>query len=124
MGVKILVVEDNEKNRILIRDLLEYHGYEVLEAVNGEAGAKMARTHRPDLILMDIQMPVMDGLTAVKLLKSDPETKNIRLIALTSFAMKGDRERFLKAGFDDYIAKPIDTRTLPEIVQRYAPAPK
>jgi len=118
MSAKILIVEDNEKNRILIRDVLEYHGYQVIEAVDGEAGARLARMLRPDLILMDIQMPVMDGLSAAKSIRSDPATKGIRMIALTSFAMKGDKERLLEAGFDDYIAKPIDTRALPELVKK------
>ncbi len=119
MSSKILIVEDNEKNRLLIKDVLKYFGYEVIEAEDGAAGAALAKEHKPDLILMDIQMPVMDGMTAAKIIKSDPETKGIRMIALTSFAMKGDKERFLEAGFDDYIAKPIDTRKLPEIVKKH-----
>lgn len=115
---KILVVEDNEKNRLLVRDIMKYHGYEVLEAANGIEGIQMAKDHMPDLILMDIQMPVMDGMTASRTIKNDPETRGIKIIALTSFAMKGDREKILEAGFDDYIAKPIDTRQLPEIVKK------
>jgi CheY-like chemotaxis protein len=120
MAVKILVVEDNEKNRTLIRDVLEYHGYEVRTAADGASGIAAAKEFLPDVMLMDIQMPVMDGLTAARLIRDDPAMKNIRLIALTSFAMRGDRERMLEAGFDDYIAKPIDTRKLPELVRRYA----
>jgi len=120
MAVKILVVEDNEKNRTLIRDVLEYHGYEVRTAANGASGIAAAKEFLPDAMLLDIQMPVMDGLTAARLIKDDPILKYIRLIALTSFAMRGDRERMLEAGFDDYIAKPIDTRKLPELVRRYA----
>lgn len=120
MSSKILVVEDNEKNRILIRDVLEYYGYQVLEAGNGAEGTAMAKEHKPDLIIMDIQMPVMDGMSAAKIIKNDPETREIKMIALTSFAMKGDKERFMAAGFDDYIAKPIDTRMLPELVKKYA----
>jgi CheY-like chemotaxis protein len=119
MPSKILVVEDNEKNRTLIRDILLYRGYEVIEAENGEKGVEQAKKHVPDLILMDIQMPVMDGFKAIAILKSDPATNSIRMIALTSFAMKGDKERFLEAGFDDYIAKPINTRALPELVKKY-----
>ena len=115
---KILVVEDNEKNRILIKDVMEYYGHEVVEAADGAAGVRLAKEHKPDLILMDIQMPVMDGMAAAKIIKSDPETKGIRMIAITSLAMKGDKERFIEAGFDDYIAKPIDTRKLPEIVKQ------
>lgn len=116
---KILVVEDNEQNRIMVRDILQYHGYEVIEAQDGEEGLSMARQHLPALVLMDIQMPVMDGLSAGQALRNDPGTSAIKLIALTSFAMKDDREKILQAGFDDYIAKPIDTRRLPEIVKKY-----
>ncbi|MEK6743291.1 MAG: response regulator [Nitrospirota bacterium] len=116
---KILIVEDNEQNRIMVRDILQYHGYEVIEAHDGEEGLSMARRHMPALVLMDIQMPVMDGLSAGQALRNDPGTSAIKLIALTSFAMKGDREKIMRAGFDDYIAKPIDTRRLPEIVKKY-----
>ncbi|MEK6697858.1 MAG: response regulator [Nitrospirota bacterium] len=119
MPRKILVVEDNEKNRILIKDILLYHGYEVIEAENGKIGVELAKQHLPDLILMDIQMPVMDGFKAIVMLKDDPATQAIKMIALTSFAMRGDREKIMQAGFDDYIAKPIDTRKLPEIVKKY-----
>lgn len=119
MVKKILVAEDQDMNRILIRDILLYHGYEVFEAANGKIAVELAKKHLPDLILMDIQMPVMDGFTAIALLREDPATKSIRMIALTSFAMKGDREKIMRAGFDDYIAKPIDTRKLPEIVKKY-----
>ncbi len=119
MGKKILVVEDNPNNRKLIKDVLNYYGYEVVEAKNGEEGINLAREHSPSLIIMDIQMPVMDGITAAKILKNDPKTKGIKMIALTSFAMKGDKERFIEAGFDDYISKPINTRQLPELVKKY-----
>jgi CheY-like chemotaxis protein len=118
MALKILIVEDNDKNRILIRDVLKYYGYEVIEAENGKNGVKLAKQHLPDLILMDIQMPVMDGFTAIALLKDDPLTRPIKVLALTSFAMKGDRERIMQAGFNDYIAKPIDTRQLPELIKK------
>ena len=119
MGKKILVVEDNPNNRKLIKDVLNYYGYEVVEAKNGEEGINLAREHSPSLIIMDIQMPVMDGITAAKILKNDPKTRGIKMIALTSFAMKGDKERFIEAGFDDYISKPINTRQLPELVKKY-----
>lgn len=120
---KILIVEDNEKNRVLLSVILKYHGYEVIEAENGEECMKMAKEHKPDLILLDIQMPIMDGFSALKELKKIPETKDIRVIALTSFAMTGDREKIMAAGFDDYISKPIDTRKLPEIVKRHIERP-
>ena len=117
MNKKILVVENNEKNRVLMRDVLKYYGYEVIEAVNGEEGVRVAKEEMPDLILMDIQMPVIDGFTAIQALKEEPATKVIKIIALTSFAMKGDKEKIMNAGFDHYIAKPVDTRELPGIIQ-------
>ncbi len=115
---KILIIEDNPMNRDLFRVVLEYHGYDIIEAENGEEGIKMAVEQMPDLILMDLQMPLMDGFAALKALKEMPETKNIRVIAVTSFAMTGDREKVMQAGFDDYISKPIDTKALPLIVER------
>lgn len=109
---KILVVDDNEKNRKLISVILVRSGFQVIEAENGEEGISRGNSERPDLILMDIQMPIMDGITASKILKSNPLTKNIPIIALTSFAMKGDRERILlESGCDGYISKPIDLKS-------------
>ena len=119
MTYKILVVDDHKLNLELARQVLTYHGYEVLEAENGQDGVRLAKEARPDLILMDIQMPVLDGLEAARLLKEDPETRHIPVLALTSYAMKGDREKAMAAGMDDYITKPIDIRTLPEIVKKY-----
>jgi two-component system cell cycle response regulator DivK len=105
---KILVIDDNEKNRKLIKVILVKSGFQVIEAENGEEGINMAKSERPDLILMDIQMPMMDGINASKILKSNLLTKHIPVITLTSFAMKGDRERIiLEAGCDGYISKPI-----------------
>lgn len=118
MGSVILIVEDNAQNRLLMVDILRAHGHEVLEARDGEEGIRMARQHRPGLILLDMQMPVMDGLEAARKLKADPETRAIKILAVTSFAMKGDRERILAAGCDEYMAKPIDTRQLPALVKR------
>jgi CheY-like chemotaxis protein len=115
----ILIVEDNEFNRSLLQDLLSYHGYEIVVAANGQEGVALARQLMPDLILMDIQMPEMDGLTAVNILKSDPQTSRLKIIALTSFAMQGDREKFLAAGFDGYLAKPISTRQLPDLMKQW-----
>lgn len=119
MSKKILVVEDNEENRIMMRDVLRYYGYDVLEAKDGLEGIKMAREHLPDLILLDIQMPVLDGIATKKMLKNDPGTSAIKIIAVTSFAMKGDGEKLLETGFDDYMAKPVDTRALPEIIKKH-----
>ena len=118
MLMKILIVEDHEKNRIMLKDLLRFHGYNVVEAKNGAEGISLAKEHLPDLILLDIQMPVMDGVTAMKMLKENGETRNIKVVAITSFAMKGDKEKLLAAGFAHYIAKPIDTRELPKLIKR------
>jgi len=118
MSEKILVVEDNEQNRILMRQILSHRGYEVLEAVDGAAGLKMAREHMPDLILLDLQMPVMGGFAVIRELRKTPELSKLKVIAVTSFAMKGDREKALEAGFDDYVTKPIDTRNFAELVKK------
>ena len=117
MPEKILVVEDNEANRILMRQILTYHGYDVLEATDGLTGLEMASAHIPALILLDIQMPVMDGFAVIRELRNNPELRKIKAIAVTSFAMKGDREKALQAGFDEYVTKPIDTREFPELVK-------
>lgn len=118
MPAKILVVEDNERNRRLARDVLEFHGYAVLEAGDGEEGVRLARKEQPAVVLLDMQMPVMDGFAAAAALKGEPVTKDIRIIAVTSFVMPGDRERILAAGADAYLAKPIDTRELPVVVRK------
>ena len=118
MPEKILVVEDNEQNRILMRQILTYHGYDVLEAADGLTGLEMARAHMPALILLDIQMPVMNGFAVIRELRNNPELRKIKAIAVTSFAMKGDREKALQAGFDEYVTKPIDTRKFPELVKQ------
>ena len=116
MARKILVVEDNDLNRSLLRDILEYHGYEVTEAASGAEGVDLARERHPDLILLDIQMPRMNGFAVIEALRKDPALARMKIIALTSFAMKGDRDRIMAAGFDGYLAKPIDTRELPKLV--------
>lgn len=121
MSNKILVIEDNEQNRILMRQILNYHGYVVLEAVDGAAGLEMARKHTPDLVLLDLQMPVMGGFTVIREMRKTPELSKLKVIAVTSFAMKGDREKALEAGFDDYVTKPIDTRKFIEIVKNIIP---
>jgi CheY-like chemotaxis protein len=118
MPEKILVIEDNEQNRILMRQILTYRGYDVLEAADGLTGLEMARAHTPALILLDIQMPVMNGFMVIRELRNNPELGKIKVIAVTSFAMKGDREKALQAGFDEYVTKPIDTRKFPELVKQ------
>lgn len=119
MGRVILIVEDDPKNLKLIRDLLQIRGYTTLEATDGKQGVDMARAKMPDLILMDIQMPVMDGFEAISILKADPVTKSIPIIALTAFAMQGDREKCIEAGCNDYITKPLDTRAFVTKVKEY-----
>ncbi len=108
MAKTILIVEDEPRNLKLIRDLLQIFGYETMEATDGEHGVELAKAKIPNLILMDIMMPKMDGLEATRIIKADANTKHIPIIALTSYAMKGDRERTIEAGCDGYIAKPVD----------------
>ena len=119
MPHKILIVEDNENNRSLFRDILSFHGHEVSVARDGQEGVALARQLMPDLVLMDIQMPGMDGMTAGGILKGDPATSGLTIIALTSFAMRGDEEKILSAGFDGYLSKPISTRELPILVKKW-----
>jgi len=118
MAEKILVIEDNEQNRILMRQILARQGYDLLEAKDGLTGIEMARAHMPALILLDIQMPVMNGFMVIRELRNDVELRKIKVIAVTSFAMKGDRDKAMQAGFDEYVTKPIDTRTFPELVSQ------
>lgn len=116
---RILVVEDNPDNRILITDVLMSLDYEVSVANDGQEGLDKAESERPDLILMDMSLPVMDGWTATRKLKDNTELKSIPIIALTAHAMVGDRERALEAGCDDYISKPIDLRELATKLAEY-----
>jgi CheY-like chemotaxis protein len=117
--ILVLVVEDNEQNRILMRQILIHHGYEVLEAADGLTGLELARTHLPALILLDIQMPMMNGFAVIRELRQDAGyLRTCKVIAVTSFAMKGDREKAIQAGFDEYVTKPIDTRKFPELIKR------
>lgn len=110
MGPQIVIVDDNPVNLKLAGDLLEIEGLTVRRALDAETALEMIRENAPALILMDVALPGMDGLTLTRLLKKDPATSNIFIIALTSFAMKGDHEKILAAGCDTYITKPIDTR--------------
>jgi two-component system cell cycle response regulator DivK len=113
----ILIVEDNEKNRKLERDLLQFKGFRTIETDNAEDGIRMAREHRPDLVLMDIELPGIDGVEALARLRADPLTRRIPVIAVTASAMLQDRERIMAAGFDDYQRKPIDIRDFIELVR-------
>lgn len=114
----ILIVEDNEKNRKLLRDVLQVKGYKTMETETAEEGLQLARDHSPALILMDIQLPGMDGITAVKHLKADPQTKGIPVIAVTASAMTHKRETMLAEGFDGYQTKPISVKDFLEEVRR------
>lgn len=115
----ILIVEDNPRDLKLVRDVLHASGFQTLEAETGEAGIDLARERGPALVLMDIQLPQMNGREAAKILKADAKTQHIPVIALTASAMKGDRESLLAEGFDGYIAKPINIKEISEIVQSY-----
>ncbi|WDI33257.1 response regulator [Hyphococcus flavus] len=115
----VLIVEDNELNMKLFRDLLEAHGYETLEARTGPEALEALNESRPDLILMDIQLPEVSGLEVTQKIKSDQELADIPVIAVTAFAMKGDEERIRKGGCEDYIAKPISVVSFIEKVKRY-----
>jgi len=115
----ILIVDDNEQNRKLARDVLEFAGFRTLEAAGGVEGLSLAAEHRPDLVLMDIRMPDLNGTEAVRKLKDDERTAGIRVLALTSSTMKGDRERFLADGFDGYLEKPIRVREFPDQIRSH-----
>jgi two-component system, cell cycle response regulator DivK len=111
---QILIVEDNPRNLKLARDVLDHHGYRTLQAADAEEGLELARAEHPALILMDVQLPGMDGVAALDRLRGDPDTSGIPVVALTAFAMRSDRERFLAAGFDGYLEKPIDVASFPQ----------
>jgi two-component system cell cycle response regulator DivK len=116
---RILIVEDNPDNRTLISDILQAMDYTVIEAMDGEEGVAKARAERPDLVLMDLSLPQMDGWTATRQIKADEALKKIPIIALTAHAMVGDREKALDAGCDDYISKPIDLRELQSKIRHF-----
>ena len=109
-GELILIVEDNEKNRKLARDVLQATGYQTVEAVTGEDAVRLAQAHRPALVLMDIQLPGIDGIEALRQLRADPATRAIPVLAVTASAMTQDRQKILAAGFDGYQSKPIRVR--------------
>jgi two-component system cell cycle response regulator DivK len=119
MAKTVLIVEDNELNMKLFHDLLEAHGYSTVGTRNGIEALDLARKHRPDLVLMDIQLPEVSGLEVTKWLKDDPELKAIPVVAVTAFAMKGDEERILQGGCEGYISKPISVPHFLETIARY-----
>ena len=118
-GERILIVDDNAINLKLVAYLMKANGYTVETALDAESAIEAIRTNHPDVILMDIQLPGIDGLELTRRLKADPETRDIVIVAVTAYAMKGDQAKALAAGCDDYITKPIDTRTLPETIARH-----
>jgi two-component system cell cycle response regulator DivK len=118
-GEQILIVEDNEKNMKLFRDVLMATGYRTLEATTGVEAVDMASEHTPDLVLMDVQLPDLDGVQALHRLRADARTATIPVLALTAQAMRGDRERFLAEGFDGYLSKPVNVRDLVETVRQH-----
>jgi CheY-like chemotaxis protein len=119
MSTKILVVDDNPINLKLVSDVLEFEGHDILKAVDAEEAQIVLTETLPDLILMDIALPGMDGLTLTRKLKADQRTRHVRIVALTAFAMKGDDQKALGAGCDGYITKPIDTRKFPAQVAAF-----
>jgi two-component system, cell cycle response regulator DivK len=118
-AARILIVEDQEDNRTILRDLLASAGFDLLEAADGEEGVRMAGAHRPDLILMDIQLPVIDGYEATRRIKADAALRAIPVIAVTSYALSGDDEKARRAGCDGYVTKPFSPRQLLATVRRY-----
>jgi two-component system cell cycle response regulator DivK len=112
MTKRILVIEDTEDNRKILRDLLTNAGFELIEALDGESGIRMAAQERPDLILMDIQLPIVNGYEATRRIKANPDTKHIPIVAVTSYALSGDEAKAREAGCDGYIAKPFSPRNL------------
>ena len=119
MSKRILIVEDQEDNRTILRDVLSTVGYELIEALNGEDGVKLAQNERPDLILMDIQLPKMNGYEATQQIKSIAELKTVPIIAVTSYALSGDEAKARAAGCDGYIAKPFSPRELLAKIRKY-----
>lgn len=121
MTRRILLVEDTADNREIIRDLMDSVGYELLEAHDGAAGLAMATEHKPDLILMDIQLPVIDGYEVTRRLKADPALCDIPIIAVTSYALSGDEDKTRQAGCDAYVPKPFSPRQLLAIINQFLP---
>ena len=118
-GELILIVEDNEKNRKLERDVLQFHGYQIMEAVTGEDGLRLAGERPPALVLMDIQLPGMSGIEALAALRADPALRTIPVIAVTASVTPGEREKVIAAGFSAYVGKPIDVESFAALVDRF-----
>jgi two-component system cell cycle response regulator DivK len=121
MSRRILIIEDQEDSRRILRDLLSSVGYHLLEASAGDEGVRLAEVHRPDLILMDVQMPVLDGYEATRRIKAQPELRNIPIIVVTSYALSGDDAEAKLAGADAYVAKPFSPRKLLAVIRQFLP---
>ena len=120
----ILIVEDNEKNLKLLRDVLQFKGYTTLEAMTGSEGVRIARERNPDLVLMDIQLPDIDGITALAQLRADAATKNMPVLAVSASVMPDDQQRIVASGFDAYVTKPINVKSFVETVEKFVGKPK
>ena len=123
-GELILIVEDNEKNRKLVRDVLQFKGYQTVESETGEEGVRLAQELRPALVLMDIQLPGIDGITALGRLREDPTTREIPVIAVTASAMTHDRQKIMASGFDGYQSKPINVKSFLAAVREMLDRPR
>ncbi len=117
----VIIVEDNAKNRKIMADLLRVHGYSYIEAVDGQEGLELTIEKKPDLVLMDVQLPRLDGYEATKMIKTDERTSHIPVIVVTSFAMKNEENRAREAGCDEYISKPIDIHSFVETIKKFLP---
>jgi two-component system cell cycle response regulator DivK len=117
MPKTVLIVEDNELNMKLFADILEAHGYEVIRAVDGMEGLQSAKKYHPDLVLMDIQLPEISGIEVIKTIKQDPNLKHIPIVAISAFAMNGDRERIMESGCETYISKPVNVGRFVEVIK-------
>ncbi len=122
--MRILIVEDDEKHMILVRDVLQFKGYQTLEAATATEGLRLAREARPDLVLMDIQLPDFDGITALARLRADPQTQNIPVVAVSASVMPDDQQRVAASGFEAFITKPINMKHFIETVERFIGKPK
>ena len=114
--VKVLLVEDNYMNKVLVREILTLNGYDIIEAASGTEGLKMLALESPDIVLMDLHLPEMDGITATRIIKADEKNRHIPVLALTASAMKGEEQKLIDKGFDGYVAKPIEVKKLLEAI--------
>ena len=115
-AIKVLLVEDNYMNKVLVREILKLNGYDIIEAASGTEGLKMLALESPDIVLMDLHLPEMDGITATRIIKADERNSHIPVLALTASAMKGEEHKLIDKGFDGYVAKPIDVKKLLEAI--------